>query len=219
MVLVSGVGDVLHGVVQDVDVAARAAIQEASGQVRVSASSAAEDLLHTWIGSPNVPDRHTTVLAVIEFSLLAIHEFTSADVLPLAEENVTVHERGAPIGTPDGLRGFGIRPSPSAGAVPSGSIGNALAVTGGGGWVTWPGRTVAATKVVAELAARMKTVRTATRRCEVCMPSMLLAALLSVLPRKRLASLGAARFRTAGTRGNVLLPRGWCLAASRSPCG
>jgi hypothetical protein len=143
-------------------------------------------LLQTWIGSSNVPDRHTTVVAVIEFSLLAIHEFTSAEVLPLAEEKVTVHEPGALTGTPDGLCGLGISPSPSAGAVPSGSIGNALAVTGGGGWVIWPGVTVAATEVVAELAPRMKTVRTATRRCEACMPSMLPAAPSSVLPPRDL---------------------------------
>ncbi|HLX50349.1 MAG TPA: hypothetical protein VKS82_18635 [Streptosporangiaceae bacterium] len=76
---------------------------------------------------------------MIEFSLAEIHEFTSADVLPLADENVTVHELGGAMGEPVGVAGLGIRPSPSAGAVPCGSMGNELALTGGAGWVTVAG--------------------------------------------------------------------------------
>jgi hypothetical protein len=62
----------------------------------------------------NVPARHTTVVEVIEFSFAVIHEFTSADLAPPADENVTVQEPGGPIGAPVGVRGFGISPSPSA---------------------------------------------------------------------------------------------------------
>src|SRR5579859_1280904 len=97
--------------------------------------SAVEDLLQTCSGEVKVPDRQTTVAEVIEFSLAAIHEFTSADVLPLAEENVTVHELGGAMGEPVGVAGLGMSPSPSAGTVPCGSMGNELAVTGGVGWV------------------------------------------------------------------------------------
>ena len=75
------------------------------------------------------------MVEVIEFSLAEIHEFTSADVAPLAEENVTVQELGGAMGEPVGVAGLGMRPSPSAGAVPCGSMGNELAVTGGVGWV------------------------------------------------------------------------------------
>jgi hypothetical protein len=71
------------------------------------------------------------------FWFAAIQAFTPADVLPpAAAANVCVHEPGGPTGEPAGVCGFGMSPSPSAGVFPAGSIGNALAVTGGTGWVT-----------------------------------------------------------------------------------
>jgi len=113
----------------------RFSVAVAPGAGAISRSATA-DLPQTWIGEVNVPDRQTTVAAEIEFSFAAIQELTVAEVLPLAELKVTVHELGAAIGVPVGVAGLGISPSPSAGAVPDGSIPNALAVTGGAGWVT-----------------------------------------------------------------------------------
>ena len=84
-----------------------------------------------WIGPVNVPDRQSTVVVAMLFSLAAIQELTVADVAPLAEAKVTVQDDGGAIAEPVGVAGFGISPSPSAGGVPAGSSGNALAVTGG----------------------------------------------------------------------------------------
>ena len=95
--------------------------------------SALLDLLHTRIGPVNTPDKHSTVGPLSEFSFAAIHESTLADVAPAAEANVTPHDDGAVIGAPVGVAGFGTSPSPSTGATPAGSIGKALAVTGGVG--------------------------------------------------------------------------------------
>src|ERR1700733_323427 len=104
-------------------------------------SSGVDDLLQTWSGVVNTPDRHTNGGEVIEFSLAAIQALTAADVLvvPAGTLNVTVQELGGPIGAPVGVWGFGIILSPSAGAVPSGSMANELAVTGGAGWVITSG--------------------------------------------------------------------------------
>src|SRR5215469_17000479 len=95
-------------------------------------SNAVLDLLHTWIGPVNTPDKHSTVGPVSEFSCAAIQEFTLADVAP--------HDDGAAMAAPVGVVGFGISLSPSTGAVPAGSIGNALAEIGGAGCITapWP---------------------------------------------------------------------------------
>src|SRR6516165_5228003 len=96
----------------------RVAVAPGAGAI---SSSAAEDLLHTWIGRVNVPDRHRTVVVVMPFSLAVIQELTVADVAPLAEANVTVQDDGGAIAEPVGVAGFGISPSPSAGGVPAGS--------------------------------------------------------------------------------------------------
>src|ERR1700735_1362541 len=110
----------------------RSSVAVAPGAGAIS-SSAVLDLLQTWTGEVNVPDRQTTVVAEMEFSCAAIQELPVADVLPPELAKVTVHEAGGATCTPAGVAGFGMRPSPSAGAVPAGSTGNELAVTGGGG--------------------------------------------------------------------------------------
>src|SRR5580704_614716 len=118
----------------------RLSVAVAPGAGAIS-SSAVDDLLQTWTGVVNVPARHTTVVAVMAFSWAAIQAFTPADVLPpAAAVNVCVHEPGGPTGEPVGVCGLGISPSPSAGVFPAGSTGNALAVTGGAGWVMVPVR-------------------------------------------------------------------------------
>ena len=63
-----------------------------------SPAARCEDLLHTWTGAVNVPDRHSTVVVVMQFSLAAIQELTVAEVAPLAEANVTVQDDGGAIG-------------------------------------------------------------------------------------------------------------------------
>src|SRR5690349_16167365 len=113
----------------------RSSVAVAPGAGAIS-SSAAEDLLHTWIGPVNVPDRQSTVVVARLFSLAAIQELTVADVAPPAEANVTVQDDGGAIAEPVGVAGFGISPSPAAGGVPASSTPNALAVTGGAGRVT-----------------------------------------------------------------------------------
>src|SRR6185437_481858 len=123
-------------------------------------SSAVLDVPHTWIGPVNTPDRQSTVAPDSEFSFAAIHEFTLADVAPDAAANVTAHDDGAAIGAPVGVAGLGISPSPSTGTTPAGSIGNALADTGGTGWVTAPLATRGdnATPAAAATAKEQKTI-------------------------------------------------------------
>src|SRR4029077_17790146 len=110
----------------------RSSVADAPGAGAIS-SSGVVDLLHTWIGPVNVPDRHSTVVVAMLFSLAAIQELTVADVAPFADANAPCQDAGGAIAEPVGVAGFGISPSPSAGGVPAGSRGNALAVTGGAG--------------------------------------------------------------------------------------
>src|SRR5579875_1384175 len=143
----------------------RVAVLPGSGAI---SSSAAEYLLQTWIGEVKVPARHTTVVDVMEFSFLAIQELIIADVPPLAEAKMTVHDVGAAACEPVGVAGFGISPSPSAGTAPWGSIGNELAVTSGGGWVTVAAPGAAqemANAVRDQLSAVIAATKTAPGRC------------------------------------------------------
>jgi hypothetical protein len=84
-------------------------------------------------GFVNVPERQTTVVPAIVFSLAAIQALTVADVAPPDDENVTAHAAGAAMGEPVGVTGLGIKPSLSAGACRCGSIGKSPTVTGGVG--------------------------------------------------------------------------------------
>ncbi|MGO9196661.1 MAG: hypothetical protein ACLQK4_05995 [Acidimicrobiales bacterium] len=72
---------------------------------------------------------------MISFSWVEIQPFTSADVAPLAEANVTVHLEGGATGEPVGVAGLGMRPSLSTGRLRFASIWKSLALTGGAGWV------------------------------------------------------------------------------------
>src|SRR5579875_1464456 len=113
--------------------------------------SAVDVLLQMCSGVLNVPARQTTVGAVMASWWAAIQAFTAADVVPLAGAvNVTAQDpwAGGPTGDPSGVCGFGMRPSPSAGAWPAGSTGNDAARTGGVGWLM-----VAGLPVTAALAA------------------------------------------------------------------